>query len=197
MVELVGDKEAAFADERGEDGGIGDEAHAVDGCCFFAYEFGDLVLHLQVQLAGSYVAARRAEGDAVFADTLLYCICALAFGLCEAEVVVGAHVQRLGRRTSQLEAEIEIIALPVEKRDEASWHTRHRPPEDVVNAQLQASDIEVIEIAVQWRISVPLPQMFVILLSEALAEEVAHVAEDDEDEVGDVGRDEVVVWRLI
>ena len=67
---------------------------------FLAHEVGDLGLDLDVQVAGSGVRSRRAEGDAVFFDTLLGRVCALALGLGESEVIVRSEIQELARLLS-------------------------------------------------------------------------------------------------
>nr|POF14080.1 hypothetical protein CFP56_03104 [Quercus suber] len=197
MVELVADHQTALPHQRGKDRRVGHEAHAVDGGGFFTDELGDLLLHIDMQLAGADISSARAEGDTILADAQFRSIGAFTLGLREPEVVIRGHVQRLGRRAGQLERQVEVVALSIEQRDEPTGHARDRPPEDVVDAQLQSPDVEVIEITVEWRISITLLQMLVALASESLAEEISHVSEDDEDEVGDVGGDEVKVRGLV
>ena len=60
VIELIADHQATLADQSREHGGIGDETHAVDGGSFLAHEFSDLLLHVNVQVAGARVSTRRA-----------------------------------------------------------------------------------------------------------------------------------------
>ena len=115
----------------------------------------------------------------------------------ETEIVVGAHVQSLRSRAGELEGQVEVIARPVQKRDETAWHTSHRAPEAVIDAQLQTANVEVVEIAVQGCVSVSLLKLLVSILLETLAKEVPHVSENDQNQVRNVGCDQVVVRRLI
>jgi hypothetical protein len=117
--------------------------------------------------------------------------------LSESEIVVGAHVQSLRGGACELERQVEVVALPVQKRDETAWDASHWAPEAVIDAQLQTTNVEVVEIAVQGCVSVSFLELLVPILLETLAEKVPHMSKNDQNQVGDVGCDQVVVGRLI
>jgi len=107
----------------------------------------------------------------------------------EAEIVVGGHVQGLGGCARQFEAQVEVIALPIQEGDETARNAGDRPSEAIIDPHLQSSYVEIVKIAIQRSISILLPQMPVMLRFEALSEKIPDVAEDDKDEIGNVGGD--------
>ena len=60
VVELIADHEAALSDQSRENSGICDETHAVDGGSFLAHKLSNLLLYVDVQIAGARISARRA-----------------------------------------------------------------------------------------------------------------------------------------
>lgn len=198
VIQLITDKQTAFSDKCWKDSSVGHKSHAVDGCSLFANEFCHLALNLNMEIIVAAVSSWRAEGNAVLSNACLGCIGTLALCLCKAQIVVGAHVESLGRGTGKLEGEIHIIRLAVKQSDESTRHTSHRSPEAIVDSELQSSNVEVVEVAVERSIAISFLQMLVVLLSKPLAEEVSHVAKYDENEVGDVCGDEVEVrWFVL
>jgi hypothetical protein len=150
-----------------------------------------------VELGSAGITSGTGEADTVLLGSDLYGICALSLRLGETEVVVGTHVEGFGGSARHLETQVEVVRLAVEQSDESTGHSSNGASEAVVDAQLQSADVEVIEIAVQRGVSVSCRQVLVLLLLEALSEEVAHMAEDDEDEVAEVGGQEEVVGGCV
>lgn len=90
-----------------------------------------------------------------------------------------------------------ILRLAVEKSDESTRNSCGRTREAVIDAHLQTTSVEVVEVAVQWSIAIVLLEMLVVILTKSHSEEVAHMTEDDEYKVTDVCCKEIVVWRFI
>lgn len=150
-----------------------------------------------MELRSASVTSGTGKADTVLSGSDFYSVCALSLRLGETEVIVGTHVESLGGSARHLETQVEVIRLAIEQGDESTGHSSNGASEAVVDAQLQSADVEVIEIAVEWCISVSCRQVLVLLLLETLAEEVAHVAENDENEVADVGGQEEIVGRSV
>ena len=197
MVEFVRDDEAAFAYQRRKPGGIRAEPHGEDHCRLLACKTSNLLLNFEVKVGRAHVPARRAEADTVLLDGVLDGIGTRTLGLREPEVVVGAHVERLRRRPSQLEVEIIVVRLSVDESDETPRYSGDRSCEAVVQPHLQTSHVEIVKVAVQRRVTVSSLQVRVSFLSEPLAEKVSDVPEDDQDEVADVGCEKIVVGRFV
>jgi len=90
-----------------------------------------------------------------------------------------------------------VIRFAVDQGDVATWNSSHRASEAIVDAHLQPSNVKVVEIAVQWCVTIVCHKMLVVFLTESLAEEVAYMSEDDQDEVADIRRKEVVIWWFV
>lgn len=87
------------------------------------------------------------------------------------------------------------VPFAIQQGDKASRHTSSRTVETVVYSMLQSANVEIVEVAVESRIAIMGFEVSVVLCSEPLAEEVAHMAEDYEDEIADVcGEEEIVGW---
>lgn len=90
-----------------------------------------------------------------------------------------------------------VVGFAIDEVDESARHASNRPAKAVIDSHLQSADIEIVEITIQGGIAIPLAQVIVVLLPEPLAEEVANMTKDDEDEVAYVGGKEEVVRRLV
>jgi hypothetical protein len=83
------------------------------------------------------------------------------------------------------------VVVPVSLKDRLksslflSKSVMKRPgtPEAVIDAQLQTTNVEVVEIAVQGCVSVSLLKLLVSILLETLAEKVPHVSKNDQNQV--------------
>lgn len=84
----------------------------------------------------------------------------------------------------------------VTQRDESPRHSGRWPCKTVIDAQLQSSDVEIVKITVERGEAITFLKMAVLMLPEPFPEEVADVSENDQDQVADVGRDQVIVWRI-
>lgn len=84
----------------------------------------------------------------------------------------------------------------VTQRDEPPGHSGCWPCETVIDSQLQSSDVEIVKIAVERSEAIPFLKMAVLMLPEPLPKEVADVPENDQNQVADVGRDQVIVRRI-
>lgn len=81
----------------------------------------------------------------------------------------------------------------VTQRDKPPRHSGCWPCETVIDAQLQSSDVEIVKIAVERSEAIPFLKMAVLMLPEPFPKEVADVPKNDQDQVADVGRDQVIV----
>ena len=95
----------------------------------------------------------------------------------ETEVVVGTHVQRVSRRSREMEMSILVTAGSVDQCDVSTGNSRHWPFKAVIDPKLETANIEVIKIAIQGTVSISWLQMTVILLSKSLAKEIANMPE--------------------
>ena len=179
VVQLVGDDQTAFADEGGEGGGVGLEAHGEDHGGFFAYEACDEVFDLDVQIRGAGVGARAGHGDAVFLDGFFHGVGAGTFGLGKAKVVVGRHVEGFSGRACQSEMQVVVVGFAIYQSDVSSWNSSCWSRKAVVDPHFQSSNVEIVEVAVQRCIPVSRLQMLIMLLPEALSEKVPDVPEDN------------------
>jgi len=90
-----------------------------------------------------------------------------------------------------------VIRFAVDQGDVATRNSSNWTGKAVVDAHLETSNVEIVKVAVQWCIAVVCHKMLVVFLTESLAEEVAHMSEDDQDEVADIRREEVIIWWFI
>ena len=80
--------------------------------------------------------------------------------------------------------------------NESSRHTSRRPRKTVIDAQLQSSHVEIVKVTVERGEAVAFLKMAVFMLPEPLPEEIADMSEDDQYQVADVGRDQVIIRRI-
>lgn len=92
---------------------------------------------------------------------------------------------------------IVIIRGPINECNVSTGHSCNRPGKAVVYSHLQASDVEVIEIAIQRCITVIGLQMPIVLFMEFLAEKISDVSKNNQDQVTKIGCKKVVVRRLV
>lgn len=180
VVELIRNKEITLGDERREGTSVGDKAHRENHGSGLANELCDFAFNLESEIRSTSIRARAAAAEAVLANALLDGIGARANGLGEAKIVVRAHVQGLGAGTGVLVVAIEVIRLAVKESDVAARDASGGSGEAVVDAHLESTNVEVVEIVVQGCVAVLRPECLVVaLVSESLAEKVAGVTEED------------------
>ena len=92
---------------------------------------------------------------------------------------------------------VAVVARPVKEVDHASRHACRRPVETVIDAHLQPSHVEIVEIVVEGCVSIPRLEVSVVFFSESLSEEISNVSKNYENEVGDVGCKEVIIRWLV
>lgn len=180
VVELVREDQAALGHQSRERAGVGDETHGEDHGGRLANKLGHLALHLDGKIVGTRISTGAGRAKAILAHTFLHRVGAGAVGLGETEVVVGAHVEGLSVGASELVGAVEVVRLAIHEGDEAARNTGSRSGEAVVQAELQSPDVEVVKVIIKRRISVlGLEGLVVLLVAEALAEEVANMAAED------------------
>ena len=62
---------------------------------------------------------------------------------------------------------------------------------------MQPSDIEIVKITIEWGEAIAFLEMTVLVLPESFPEEVADMAKNDQNQVANVGCDQIVVWRIL
>ena len=92
---------------------------------------------------------------------------------------------------------VAVVACSVKEIDHSSRNACRRPIETIIDAHFQSADVEVVEITVQCCIAIPGLEVSVIFFSESFSEEVSNMPEYNENEIGDVGCEEVVVGWLV
>jgi hypothetical protein len=93
---------------------------------------------------------------------------------------------------------VEVVGLAVHQCDKASGDASGRASETIIQAHLEASDIEIVEIAVESCIAVAGFEGAIVLgVSETLAKEVANMTKNYQDQVADVSGKNEIVRRLI
>lgn len=198
VVQLVGDDQGTLGDQSRERAGVGDVAHGEQHSSRLANKGGNLTLDLKGKVRGSHIAAGAAEGNSVALDALLDGVGTGTVGLSKAEVVVGAHVEGFSVGTRVLVRLVEVIGLAVNESDVSARNTNCGTREAVIKTLLQSAGVKAVEITVEGSVAIVNHERLVFLgVAESLAEEVTDVAEDDEEEVADVGGQEVVVGRLV
>src|SRR5690348_17623285 len=63
----------------------------------------------------------------------------------KSQVVVGAHVQRLGVSTTKLVGAVEVVRLPINEGYVSAGNAGGRTREAIVEAELEPADVEVID----------------------------------------------------
>jgi hypothetical protein len=149
VVELVGDDEAALADERRDDGRVGREAHGHDGRVLLADEIGDERLGLLVEVECAALQPGSARADAIPLDALLDDVGAAAASLSETKVVVRRDVEGAGPSAGEGQRFVVILAVPVEEHDRPASDTGDGLAETVVDTSLEPAGIERVEVRVQ------------------------------------------------
>lgn len=198
VVELIRENQATLGDESREGRGVGDKTHGEDHRSGLSDETGDFLLDLESQVGCTHIGARAASAESVLLDALLDGIGTGTFGLGKAKVVVRAHVEGLSVGSGVVVSSVVVTGLAVHEGDVAAGNTGDGSGKAVVNAHLESADVEVVKVLVQGRIAVlRLESLVVLLVAEPLAEEVASMAEENEEQVADVGGEDVVVRRLI
>lgn len=93
---------------------------------------------------------------------------------------------------------VVVSRLAIHEGNVAAGNAGNGSCEAVVNAHLQTANVKVVKVLVQGSVSIlGLESLVVLLVAEALAKEVAGVTEENEQQVADVGGEDVVVGRLI
>ncbi len=93
--------------------------------------------------------------------------------------------------------QVMVVRFAINKGNVPSRYTSDGSREAIVDPHFQATDVEIVEIAIQWSISVHGLEMSVVFFPKTFAKKVSNVAENDEDQIADVGCEEVVVRRLV
>lgn len=180
MVELIRNNEVTLGNERREGTSVGDEAHRENHSSGLANELCNFTFNLDGEIRCTNIGARAAAAETILANALLDGISARTNGLGETKIVVRAHVQGLRAGTGVLVVAVEIIRLAVEESDVTAGDASSGSGEAVVDAHLESTDVEVVEIIVQGCVAILYPEGLVMgLISEPLAEEVAGVTEED------------------
>jgi hypothetical protein len=92
---------------------------------------------------------------------------------------------------------IKVVCFAVHQCDVSAWNSRDWSRKAIINSQFQSSHVEIVEVAIQGSVAIGGFQVSVMIWSESLAEKISNVAENDENEVADVGSQEVVVGWFI
>lgn len=150
-----------------------------------------------MKIQGTTVGSGSGRADTILAYTLFGSISTGTLGLCESEVIVGAHVESFDLFPGHLEGIIVVLALTSEKGDVSAGNTGGWSAEAVVKSLLQSSDVKVVEIAVQRSITVLSFKIGVLAAPESLAEEIPNVPEYDKDEIREIGGEHDKVRRFV
>ena len=198
VVELVAEYEAALADQIGNVGGVGGEAHAEDDGALDAEEGGHTLLDLAMDLERAELLARRARGHRVLADGRYRVGGALAVVLGKAEVVVRAQVERLDESTAALERPVEVIGDALNDRDDRARHRADRSVEAVAYSCVQVARVEALVLGEERHEVGRVVVLGALFLLEARqTHEVAYPAEHVEYQIADVGDDGRPQRRLL
>ena len=76
---------------------------------------------------------------------------------------------------------VMVLGLAVDQGDISTRNSSDWPREAIVDPHLQPSDIKIVEIAIQRRVTIACFQVSIILFSESLAKEIPHVPKDNQD----------------
>ena len=117
--------------------------------------------------------------------------------LSKAEIVVGADIECTALASREVERAVVIMRDPLQRHDRAATHTSHGPFETVVDARLEASGKETVEVRIESRVPIVLTQMREFLRVEAAPNKVASVAKQDQHNVHEVRRKHCQVARCI
>lgn len=215
VVKLIGDDQTSLGNKGRERSRVGSISHRKDHRSRLANEIGNELFDIIVKIQRTGIRSGGCGRIAILAQGLFDRIGTRPFRLGKSEIIVRAHVQCLSGGTSEFKSGIEIIRRAIKEGDVTARDAGDWPSEAVVDADLQPTHIKVVEITVQRCIPLSLTsalmfmqpsevsthvlllEMLVILLPEDLAEEVPYVTEHDEDQIRNVGGEEVVVWWLV
>lgn len=142
MVELVGDDEAAFANESGNDGRVCGKTHGADEGILSAEEHGDEGLGGDMKIIGTASEPGSTGRNAVALDGLLDGIGATALGLGKTEVVVGGDVEGTGTGACENLGVVVVGEDAVEKKNGAAGNASDGIGETLVEAGFKAAGIE-------------------------------------------------------
>ena len=117
--------------------------------------------------------------------------------LSKAEIVVGADIECTALASREVERAVVIMRDPLQRHDRAATHTSHGPFETVVDARLEASGKETVEVRIESRVPIVLTQMREFLRVEAAPNKVASVPKQDQHNVHEVRRKHCQVARCI
>ena len=132
-----------------------------------------------MQIGSSCVIARACKPYTILLDRLLHGISTRSIGLGKAEVIIRAHIERLGSRAGEFKGIIEVVGFPIDQCDVPARNASDRSCEAVVDAHLQPPDVEIVEVTIQSGITISRLQMCIMLLSEALPKVVTDVPKYD------------------
>jgi hypothetical protein len=198
VIELVGNDETPLGDQRGDVGRISGETHRHHHGRLDAEETRDELLGLVVEIQSRRVVAGASARDAVSSDNRLDGVRAATGRRGESEVVVRRDVERASVTPRELKARVVIGSGTIEELDRPSRDASDRSGEAVVEALLEPTDVKRVKVRVERGVAlapsarftigepvthVVLHEVRVVGLAEALAKEIADVAQDDEQEV--------------
>jgi hypothetical protein len=195
VVELIGDDETPFADQSGDVSRVGRETHRENHGWFGTAELGDELLTLLVEVEGVDVVSGTAGSNSVSPNTAFNGVGTAAAGRCESEIVVRWDVEGAGLSTGEVKVLVLVGGFPVEQVDGPARYLGDGSGEAIIDTLLQAADIERIKVGIERCVFFGGQQVRVSIDCKLLAEEIAHMAENDKDQVTEVGRDEDVERR--
>ena len=92
---------------------------------------------------------------------------------------------------------VEVVGLAVHESDISTRNASDWSGEAIVDSHLQPPHIEIVKIAIKSGVPIGGFKISIVLWSESLSKEVPDMAEYNEDEVADIGCQEVIVGRFI
>jgi hypothetical protein len=147
MIQLVGDDETAFGDERWYDRGICCKTHRRNESVFLSNETGNQRFSGHVQLRRTPFEAGAAAGDSITTKALLDGVSTPTLSLRKAKVVIGRNVETTGLRPRR--GSVAVIFSAMEERDRSSRDTSNWREKTVIQTYLKPSGVEGVEIRIK------------------------------------------------
>ncbi len=148
MVELVRNDQATLTDQGRDDSRIRRKTHRAKKSVLHTHEPSNQGLCLDVQIERTTLQTAATRRDTVPLDGFDISIRACSFGLSKPKVVVGGNVEGPSTSTSEVHVLVVIRGVAVENLDSTAWDASYRGGEAVVNAQLEPTGIERVEVRV-------------------------------------------------
>ena len=197
MVQFVAHYETTLCDQSVNVGGVGGETHSEDNTGLDAEEAGRLLLQPEYGVSGAQLGAGTAQANPVVMKCLLHRIVNGSGVLSEAQVVVWAHVDGLDDVSRLTERPVVVVGDPVDDLDGGAGHTAYGLVPGVTDPAVDVAGVEALEALVERHVTVAVDlRSALVLLDAGLAQEVAQIAEADEDNVAEVAEQHYVKGRV-